>query len=254
MAMRGSLMMFDFIKRWALRTTASRRPDVFIGGEINTYMRRWFAIPRNPIFNVYLHEFVRSDDDRALHDHPWWNMSLLLDGEYTEHTIAAGGVESRVVYHAGQMKFRHARFAHRIELHAGPCKTLFLTGPRLRVWGFHCPKGWRDFKEFTKPGATNEVGKGPPMSDITSFNALFAEAARRGLRLNSFHQDKAGVWRANWRTDEPKLWHGPVCEAATPFETALNAFVMADLQAPAHGSVAFNEDIATGPTVSDLFG
>ena len=58
-------------------------------------MRRWWVIPRNKWFNVYLHHFLRSDDDRALHDQPWWNLSILLDGEYTEHTIAAGGVRLR---------------------------------------------------------------------------------------------------------------------------------------------------------------
>ena len=26
---------------------------------------------RNKIFNIYLHQIIRSDDDRALHDHPY---------------------------------------------------------------------------------------------------------------------------------------------------------------------------------------
>jgi hypothetical protein len=56
-------------------------------------MRRWWVIPRNKFFNIYLHHFLHSDDDRALHDHPWWNVSILLrSGSYVEHTIAAGGV------------------------------------------------------------------------------------------------------------------------------------------------------------------
>lgn len=137
-----------------------RRADVFIGGERDCYMRRWFVIPRNPVFNIYLHEFLRSDDDRALHDHPWWNVSILLMGEYTEETISAGGVHKRVIRKAGEFKFRYPTFAHRIELHAGRCRTLFITGPKLRVWGFHCPNGWRPWQEFTKPGASSEIGKG----------------------------------------------------------------------------------------------
>ena len=45
------------------------------------------------MFNLYLHEFSRSDDDRALHDHPWlFNLSVLLSGTYVEHTIDAGGI------------------------------------------------------------------------------------------------------------------------------------------------------------------
>ena len=35
------------------------------------YLSRWHIIPRNRYFNIYLHKFVGSDDDRALHDHPW---------------------------------------------------------------------------------------------------------------------------------------------------------------------------------------
>jgi hypothetical protein len=70
----------------------NRVPDFVIGGEQRPYLLRHFVIPRNPLFNVYLHCFLRSDDDRAHHDHPWlFNMSWLLDGEYIEHTIARGG-------------------------------------------------------------------------------------------------------------------------------------------------------------------
>lgn len=142
------------------RLADSRPPDRIIGGAHNPYMRRWHVIPRNPLFNIYLHHFLRSDDDRALHDHPWWNVSVLLEGEYTEHTIAAGGVNLRVVRKAGDWKCRLPTSAHRIELHAGPCWTLFITGPRIRSWGFHCPQGWRHWKVFTKPGAPGEIGKG----------------------------------------------------------------------------------------------
>ncbi len=109
-----------------------RDPDVVIGGRENPYMRRWWLIRRNRWFNVYLHHFLRSDDDRALHDHPWWNLSILLRGRYVEHTISAGGVNVRTERRAGDLKFRGAASAHRIELVDGPCWTLFVTGPRIR--------------------------------------------------------------------------------------------------------------------------
>lgn len=151
------------LSRVLLSIADRRPPDVTIGGAADPYMRRWWVIPRNRWFNVYLHHFLRSDDDRALHDHPWWNLSILLQGEYTEHTIADGGVNVRTVRKAGQFKFRGASSAHRIELHAGPCWTLFLTGPVLRSWGFHCPNGWRHWKDFTafrKTGNSSEIGPG----------------------------------------------------------------------------------------------
>jgi len=108
------------ILRRANRLMDSREPDRIIGGEEDAYMKRWFVIPRNRIFNIYLHRFLRSDDDRALHDHPWVNMSILLEGEYTEHTIKAGGINDRVIRKSGAFKVRGPRSAHRIELHNGP--------------------------------------------------------------------------------------------------------------------------------------
>lgn len=55
--------------------------------------------------------------------------------------------------------FRTAKFAHRLELVQGPVWTIFITGPRIREWGFYCPKGWRHWTVFTdKTG--NNIGKG----------------------------------------------------------------------------------------------
>ncbi|MGE0425288.1 MAG: hypothetical protein AB7O88_23720 [Reyranellaceae bacterium] len=137
-----------------------RPPDVVIGGADNPYLKRWWLIPRNRFFNVYLHRFLRSDDDRALHDHPWWNLSMLLDGRYVEHTISAGGINVRTERRAGDWKFRRANAAHRIELVDGPCWTLFITGPRLREWGFHCPRGWVHWRDFTSGPRGETIGKG----------------------------------------------------------------------------------------------
>lgn len=139
---------------------AQRKPDFIIGGADDPYMLRWWVIPRNRFFNIYLHKFLRDDDDRALHDHPWVNVSYLLDGEYTEHIIAAGGVERATIYKKGAFKFRRAVAAHRIKLHAGPCWSLFVTGPVIREWGFHCVKGWRHWKEFVSDRDKGSIGKG----------------------------------------------------------------------------------------------
>lgn len=156
-------MLARLIQRLAPRLIAlsqKRPPDVTIGGEADPYMRRWWLIPRNRFFNIYLHRFLRSDDDRALHDHPWWNVSVLLEGRYVEHTIAAGGINVMTERCAGQWKVRRAAAAHRIELIDGPCWTLFITGPRLREWGFHCRRAWVHWKDFTKPENPGEVGRG----------------------------------------------------------------------------------------------
>lgn len=132
-----------------------RKPDYIIGGAA-PYMLRWWIIPRNRFFNIYLHNIVRSDDPRALHDHPWWNLSILLKGKYLEHTPAGNHLRSR-----GAMVLRRATAAHRIELIGDSTWSLFLTGPVIRKWGFLCPQGWRYWKEFAQPTADgNMVGKG----------------------------------------------------------------------------------------------
>lgn len=132
-----------------------REPDQIIGGKERPYMLRWWVIPRNRFFNIYLHHFLRSDDDRALHDHPWWNLSVLLRGQYLEHT------RDRIrLRRAGYIVLRRATCAHRIELIDGPVWTLFLTGPKIRSWGFHCPQGWRHWRKFTAADDPGAVGPG----------------------------------------------------------------------------------------------
>jgi hypothetical protein len=136
------------IRREAVR----RAPDWVIGDVEDPYLLRWWVIPRNRWFNVYLHCFLRSDDDRALHDHPWASVSMLLRGRYIEETIRPGGVHAMRACRAGAVRVRGARFAHRIIVAPGDsCWTLFITGPNVREWGFHCANGWRHWKEFTDP-------------------------------------------------------------------------------------------------------
>lgn len=141
---------------------SARPPDLVIGGKERPYLRRWFVVPRNALCNVYLHQFLRSDDDRALHDHPWANCSIVLRGEYTEHTIDAGGIHRHAILRTGALRWRRSgRMAHRIELHAGVCWTLFLTGPRYREWGFHCAeRGWVHWQRFTAASDPGAIGKG----------------------------------------------------------------------------------------------
>jgi hypothetical protein len=138
-----------------------RAPDIVIGGPDNPYLRRWWLIPRNRYLNVYLHEFLRSDDDRALHDHPWVNLSVLLRGVYWEWRET--GIPDLVVcdtYGPGDWVFRRSgRIAHRIEVDQ-PCWTLFITGPRYREWGFHCPKGWVHWTKFTAADDPGQIGQG----------------------------------------------------------------------------------------------
>ena len=118
-----------------------REPDRTINGK---YLHRWYIIPKNRWFNIYKHVFYRSDDDRALHDHPWFSLSFLIKGEIIEHQWAG---KVRFVQRFWPV-FRSAKFSHRIEIVKGPVTTIFITGPVMRVWGFHTKAGWMDSKQF----------------------------------------------------------------------------------------------------------
>lgn len=129
-------------------------PDFVIGDD---YLRRWWLIPRNENVNVYLHEIVKSDDDRAMHDHPWANTSFLILGSYIEHTP-----EGSFVRKAGDTIQRAADALHRLEVIPGErAISLFMTGPKVREWGFQCEHGWVHWQDFTsEDGRTTERGCG----------------------------------------------------------------------------------------------
>lgn len=161
-----------------------RFPDIIIGEEDNPYLLRWYIIPRNRFFNIYLHKFCRSDDDRALHDHPWlFNMSVLIEGIYHEH-LPGDKIVRRMAGRLSGFKFRWGKAPHRVALlkvvgmykaffdpakgfpqdaithqEEEPVWTIFITGPRVREWGFYCPKGWRHWKVFTANNGKT-VGRG----------------------------------------------------------------------------------------------
>lgn len=135
------------------------KPHVDIGPG---YLHRWHLIPRNPIFNIYLHKFMHDDHDRALHDHPWHSVSVLLKGrlrEVLKQKIPAPG-EAPIVQRSRCPRwlvpvFRKAKTAHRLEVVTPTAWTLFLTGPRIRVWGFHIGKGrWLPFYKYLDPNDT----------------------------------------------------------------------------------------------------
>lgn len=127
------------------------------------YMRRWFVIPRNRFFNIYLHEYLADDEDRALHDHPWWSASLCLVGDLIEvyRPVANHRCEMTRVIEGGSLVLRSAAFSHRLEVPVVGAITLFVTGPKLRTWGFWCRKGWMDWRTFVgdRKGAAPGCGE-----------------------------------------------------------------------------------------------
>lgn len=139
-----------------------RPPDFTVGADFDPYLLRWYLIKRNRVSNVYLHQFIRSDEDRALHDHMYANVSLILGGSYVEH-FADGRA---VIRRAGDIVFRLPSTLHRVSLVNGrdgipnTVLTLFVTGPRVRQWGFQCPQGWVPWTEFVNPDHPGLPGRG----------------------------------------------------------------------------------------------
>ena len=144
------------LKRW-FSTLLSGKPHFVVGSPESPYLYRWFLIPRNRWLNVYLHKFLRDDEDRALHDHPWNSVSVCLRGGYDEQTDA--GVKR---FRVGSVKYRSATYRHRVIVSTlgRPAWTLFITGRRVREWGFWCPKGFIHWQDFCDPTDGGQVGKG----------------------------------------------------------------------------------------------
>lgn len=138
--------------KWLLR----RLPCKEIGdGKGSAFFRRYKLLDTR-WGSAYLHEFLRSDHDRCLHDHPWPFVAIILRGGYWEYTGIAfpgdgtyyrndrGNILTAVSWRRpGSILVRPATFAHRIEIEPGSRPwSLVLVGRKARDWGFHGPGGW----------------------------------------------------------------------------------------------------------------
>ncbi len=171
-----------------------RPPDFTIRDNGTERMDRWYILPRNRWLNVYLHKLVQNDPT-ALHDHPWWNVSIVLKEGYWEDVpndpfgpteVGQWACEASKNYsahlremkatryqpdkchairrRAGSIVFRRAADAHRLRLSPltqAPSWSLFITGPVRRKWGFWCKQGWVPFDQYVrKTGDGNDTGAG----------------------------------------------------------------------------------------------
>lgn len=164
-----SKQFFQYFQCWA-----AGRPHLIVGDPAHPYMRRWWIIPRNPVLNIYLHQFLTPDDERALHDHPWLSLSIALKGEYIEHTAQLEAYGTMMRYRQtrgpGSVVFRLPSHTHRISLHPDPegeygyktAWTVFITGPLVRKWGFTCPQSWIPWETFVskKQGGQSSLDDG----------------------------------------------------------------------------------------------
>lgn len=151
-----------FVKPWS-RGLPVR--TICLDGE--EYMRRYYVfgqrppgLPRSYIklgwlpFAVYLHEFLISDPDRDLHNHPMNAVSLILRGSYREESYASPYTTDIVqrVYSPGRLNFITRDLYHRIQLLDDKVWTLFVAGTREGEWGFKLRSTgeWVHHREYLK--------------------------------------------------------------------------------------------------------
>jgi hypothetical protein len=163
---------------------AKKTPFDHLTGYMNRY---WVLNPKGKLSRfgtARIHEILRSDADRHLHDHPWSYTTIILKGGYTEVThwetmeqaeqwarkerrqggmffnSEMGRFELRLMYEAGCVLHRKAGFPHRLVVSEGEsATTLFMMGNYQNKWGFYTPEGkiyWRDYldeQDVTKRAA-----------------------------------------------------------------------------------------------------
>lgn len=109
--------------------------------QTGVYVERWYI--ETPLGSLRLHHWIHSDDDRAFHDHPWWFVTLVLWGGYTDKTPSGG---ERMTL--GRVRFRQALHKHTVKVDPGGAWTLLLTGPKSRKWGFWLGRKWKKSNKY----------------------------------------------------------------------------------------------------------
>ena len=133
-----------YLSRWYLTSAQGDvDPDLFDARTETT--PEW--LPK-----LFLHRFHRSDDDHALHSHPWrWAVAYVLVGGYSEERRVGDQVVRRDVRPGCLNFFFFSDTFHRVDLYEEDAWSLFLVGPKTGDgWHFwdrdtkmRC--GWRDF-------------------------------------------------------------------------------------------------------------
>jgi len=133
------------------------------------YLYRWYLISK-PWLGVYLHKFVRSDEDRAPHDHPWSFIVIPIWRGYVEHSerkckcltcVGHPTQGARMVPRRTRVRpiigtrWRPATYRHRVALIRDgtdkelPSWSIFIRFKKSHDWGFWPGErtfiGWREW-------------------------------------------------------------------------------------------------------------
>lgn len=120
-----------------------------VSKEGKVHFRR-YRLLSTPWFNLYLHQILKSDEDKHFHDHPWSFRSFILRGSYEEFFRCPPAFEATHYrrYRENDLVRHPAEDAHSLTLLTPEVWTLVLTSGRARVWGYQTEQGWIDFKTY----------------------------------------------------------------------------------------------------------
>lgn len=143
-----------------INTHAIREPDEVLIAGGKPYLERWWLRRSYLEGCVYLHHVLASDPDEDCHDHPWDSTSIILRGIMSEFILLPDGKQHKVApFKPGDIVNRKASDAHRLVVEGEPVWTLFMTGPRLRPWGFNTPDGWVPWREYVEKSDRRKTGQ-----------------------------------------------------------------------------------------------
>jgi len=139
------------------------------------YLVRYYLLFRNRAysfpFNVFIHRFIKGDDDHV-HDHPWGYFTYILAGGYHETVWSSDSRkgEDKHCTHWRAPGFYQKVSPHHIhkitlDSNAPPCWTLFIPFRRSRDWGFYTKNEdgktiWTKADDYLKIQTPNERPKG----------------------------------------------------------------------------------------------
>jgi len=99
-----------------------------LGLETCPYLVRW--VFDFGWFSIRLHHWLKSDDTRNFHDHPWDFVSIVLWGTIIDRTEK--GDITRLWLSISKFPAEHQHCA----VINKPCWTLLFCGPERRIWGY----------------------------------------------------------------------------------------------------------------------
>jgi len=182
------LKLMRLLAAWLMKRAIKKNQVFHITGreknDIDVYMIR-YVVAKTRWFGIYLHRFLRSDDD-TYHDHPWPFFTYILEGGYKDNILRKDFYAKNTRYYwitttvsakPGDLLFRKAEHIHRVILDKhltldtadqGPL-TFVVLGKKKREWGFWSPAPhsaewawthWRKFLNIPEGPNKENVGMG----------------------------------------------------------------------------------------------